>query len=141
MLFANSLATDDILTCFFVNDSATTEIYTVLTHSFPTRRSSDLRYPFAWPDRPEHKHRIAFCRASIHRPGSEPEDTPFDNCEEPYRTGWESHRRRSEEHTSELQSLMRISYAVFCLTKKHKVNILRTHTYKYNTLNIHRIYE
>src|SRR3546814_4017816 len=29
--------------------------------------------------------------------------------------------KRSEEHTSELQSLMRISYAVFCLkTKKHK---------------------
>src|SRR3546814_10274995 len=27
--------------------------------------------------------------------------------------------RRSEEHTSELQSLMRISYAVFCLNKKH----------------------
>src|SRR3546814_6096929 len=27
---------------------------------------------------------------------------------------------RSEEHTSELQSLMRISYAVFCLTKKHE---------------------
>src|SRR3546814_9436671 len=27
---------------------------------------------------------------------------------------------RSEEHTSELQSLMRISYAVFCLTKKNK---------------------
>src|SRR3546814_2754215 len=31
---------------------------------------------------------------------------------------------RSEEHTSELQSLMRISYAVFCLTKKqHEQNI------------------
>src|SRR3546814_2503180 len=29
-------------------------------------------------------------------------------------------RRRSEEHTSELQSLMRISYAVFCLKKKKK---------------------
>src|SRR3546814_3292046 len=28
------------------------------------------------------------------------------------------YRRRSEEHTSELQSLMRISYAVFCLKKK-----------------------
>src|SRR3546814_8894627 len=27
--------------------------------------------------------------------------------------------RRSEEHTSEIQSLMRISYAVFCLKKKH----------------------
>src|SRR3546814_7579806 len=31
--------------------------------------------------------------------------------------------RRSEEHTSELQSLMRISYAVFCLKKKKKVNM------------------
>src|SRR3546814_9960312 len=30
------------------------------------------------------------------------------------------HGRRSEEHTSELQSLMRISYAVFCLKKKKK---------------------
>src|SRR3546814_8667573 len=30
---------------------------------------------------------------------------------------------RSEEHTSELQSLMRISYAVFCLKKKNKTNI------------------
>src|SRR3546814_5278671 len=29
------------------------------------------------------------------------------------------HHRRSEEHTSELQSLMRISYAVFCLKKKN----------------------
>src|SRR3546814_4925878 len=34
---------------------------------------------------------------------------------------------RSEEHTSELQSLMRISYAVFCLKKKNK-NILITRT-------------
>src|SRR3546814_1824500 len=34
---------------------------------------------------------------------------------------------RSEEHTSELQSLMRISYAVFCLKKKtHKQNITNT---------------
>src|SRR3546814_9731432 len=31
-------------------------------------------------------------------------------------------RMRSEEHTSELQSLMRISYAVFCLKKKKKTN-------------------
>src|SRR3546814_1283794 len=34
---------------------------------------------------------------------------------------------RSEEHTSELQSLMRISYAVFCLKKK-KININRLKT-------------
>src|SRR3546814_2893516 len=33
---------------------------------------------------------------------------------------------RSEEHTSELQSLMRISYAVFCLKKKKKTNNPRT---------------
>src|SRR3546814_9048698 len=31
----------------------------------------------------------------------------------------EQHARRSEEHTSELQSLMRISYAVFCLKKNN----------------------
>src|SRR3546814_6402369 len=31
--------------------------------------------------------------------------------------------RRSEEHTSELQSLMRISYAVFCLKKNKKQNM------------------
>src|SRR3546814_9278563 len=35
-------------------------------------------------------------------------------------------RRRSEEHTSELQSLMRISYAVFCLKKKKKKKKLNT---------------
>src|SRR3546814_9786901 len=33
---------------------------------------------------------------------------------------------RSEEHTSELQSLMRISYAVFCLKKKNKTTHKRT---------------
>src|SRR3546814_6792189 len=35
---------------------------------------------------------------------------------------------RSEEHTSELQSLMRISYAVFCLKKKRKKNVQHTYT-------------
>src|SRR3546814_9171436 len=35
-------------------------------------------------------------------------------------TGTRASNRRSEEHTSELQSLMRISYAVFCLKKKNK---------------------
>src|SRR3546814_3695580 len=34
--------------------------------------------------------------------------------------GYVAGRLRSEEHTSELQSLMRISYAVFCLKKKKK---------------------
>src|SRR3546814_6986323 len=37
---------------------------------------------------------------------------------------------RSEEHTSELQSLMRISYAVFCLKKKTNPKNKRTNTHK-----------
>src|SRR3546814_6475347 len=52
--------------------------------------------------------------------------------------------RRSEEHTSELQSLMRISYAVFCLKKKKNYttkdikNILTHHTqYKHNNTYKH----
>src|SRR3546814_9925166 len=38
--------------------------------------------------------------------------------------------KRSEEHTSELQSLMRISYAVFCLKKKKNKQQTRTHVEK-----------
>src|SRR3546814_4511920 len=37
----------------------------------------------------------------------------------PAKAGVQNPKRRSEEHTSELQSLMRISYAVFCLKKKN----------------------
>src|SRR3546814_5761955 len=37
----------------------------------------------------------------------------------------DSLKKRSEEHTSELQSLMRISYAVFCLKTKIRQNILK----------------
>src|SRR3546814_20686255 len=37
--------------------------------------------------------------------------------------------RRSEEHTSELQSLMRISYAVFCLKKKKTIQRINQYTY------------
>src|SRR3546814_3974523 len=42
--------------------------------------------------------------------------------------GLGSGRPRSEEHTSELQSLMRISYAVFCLKKKNKNHRRQTNT-------------
>src|SRR3546814_2977295 len=42
---------------------------------------------------------------------------------------------RSEEHTSELQSLMRISYAVFCLKKKTKQN---KGNRKYTSIRSHR---
>src|SRR3546814_6529819 len=66
----------------------------------------------------------------------EPTTTPDASLERPRAT-------RSEEHTSELQSLMRISYAVFCLKKKTynttKNNMTQTNEYCtpfYTALNI-----
>src|SRR3546814_5260499 len=41
---------------------------------------------------------------------------------------WAQAASRSEEHTSELQSLMRIAYAVFCLKKKNKTTQTKTQT-------------
>src|SRR3546814_7995250 len=60
--------------------------------------------------------------ASRHMPltGSGPQPS-FEAVAKPIRAGeaeLKTNPRRSEEHTSELQSLMRISYAVFCLKKK-----------------------
>src|SRR3546814_1267422 len=49
-----------------------------------------------------------------------------------------SARADREEHTSELQSLMRISYAVFCLKKKNNLHVTRTtstHLYSTRTTN------
>src|SRR3546814_9539764 len=48
-------------------------------------------------------------RQAVRRPAAGPRDPG-------------AHQERSEEHTSELQSLMRISYAVFCLKKKNNTN-------------------
>src|SRR3546814_9337681 len=87
------------------------------THSFPTRRSSDLP-PAAAPD-PHHKLvsgldvYFGMMRADALR------------SQGAMASGSKLSIPRSEEHTSELQSLMRISYAVFCLKKKH--NTLETH--------------
>src|SRR3546814_5193145 len=56
--------------------------------------------------RDEQRHRAVACRR-------------FEHWREHRELGQEARqRRRSDEHTSELQSLMRISYAVFCLKKK-----------------------
>src|SRR3546814_3759810 len=85
-----------------------------MTHSFPTRRSSDLINAIRVTERiradkdvdgfhPYNIGRLAQ-RLPVLRPC-----TPFGVIEL---------LKRSEEHTSELQSLMRISYAVFCLKKK-----------------------
>src|SRR3546814_6788693 len=48
--------------------------------------------------------------------------------------GWTLTSTRSEEHTSELQSLMRISYDVFCLNKNNKSNLTPNHQYHTRTI-------
>src|SRR3546814_4788261 len=52
----------------------------------------------------------------------------LESCEQEKRHVGCNYRWRSEEHTSELQSLMRISYAVFCLQKKKQQNPHHPHT-------------
>src|SRR3546814_6086110 len=88
---------------------------------FPTRRSSDLRL---WPEqrlgqrgRPEGPSWAkAGCPRWLRPAGI------GGTILAPMQSDGEAWGERSEEHTSELQSLMRISYAVFCLkkTKKNK---------------------
>src|SRR3546814_9770090 len=95
---------------------------TLLTHSFPTRRSSDLfnitraalgkRYtPELNIELPVRRGLLAIARDPIFIDSM---------CELANNVDEARHHAasRSEEHTSELQSLMRISYAVFCLKKK-----------------------
>src|SRR3546814_17336767 len=105
-----------IVSFFFKSSVAHRDLH-VLTHSFPTRRSSDLPDP----------HLIARFRADCAAlwPAGErlsvavsggPDSLALLLLAQAARPG------RSEEHTSELQSLMRISYAVFCLKKKNKTN-------------------
>src|SRR3546814_4672626 len=53
--------------------------------------------------------------------GNEPHDPDLDTSRL-WQRAMVGHSVRSEEHTSELQSLMRISYAVFCLKKKNTTN-------------------
>src|SRR3546814_7854606 len=83
----------------------------------------DQRYRRQWPGRanPEVRSGIARrCPSPTAGRGAQP--NPHNAC-----CGY-----RSEEHTSELQSLMRISYAVFCLKKKKKNMYMHT-----STQNIH----
>src|SRR3546814_3214119 len=101
-------------------------ISTRLTHSVPTRRSSDLlmRHEAAgvttdvFPKKVEWQG-VTMALDYHFEPGSPRDGVTLSvplfalNQIDP--------DRRSEEHTSELQSLMRISYAVFCLKKKQNM--------------------
>src|SRR3546814_12209690 len=95
-----------VLRCYF-NDTSTHEIYTYLhTLSLHDALPISVLHPpfeeglFPMSDSPFHK--ALKCREC----GRENEIAPVFSCEFCF---------RSEENTSELQSLMRISYAVFCL--------------------------
>src|SRR3546814_1410191 len=61
-------------------------------------------------------------------------DDAASGVDQPGRQSRPDGEQRSEEHTSELQSLMRISYAVFCLKKK-KINTDITEYEIYNDIN------
>src|SRR3546814_4285639 len=69
-----------------------------------------------WQWRLEGRADGAGCQGTCSVRGRRP--SPSQACKARQRRGGAHARRRSEEHTSELQSLMRISYAVFCLKNK-----------------------
>src|SRR3546814_1753985 len=83
------------------------------------------------------------CRSLERRDDGEGRDAPQEDRDRRRKGGVHRHReqqqhrrkpgerndQRSEEHTSELQSLMRISYAVFCLKKKNKPTRTSTPNY------------
>src|SRR3546814_9502773 len=97
----------------------------VLTHSFPKRRASvlggrrvrkDPRCRLSGRGRRRGSRRPPRDRWS--RRGRKPSAKPATKAAPARRVRTV---KRSEEHTSELQSLMRISYAVFCLKKKRQI--------------------
>src|SRR3546814_6688711 len=113
------------------------------TDTSPTLRSSDLAEPLAQPVarrdvlHPRHVAELLLRQAARPQPVDQDAGAVlrFGGQVDPF--GVQLHGRhlgtsakRSEEHTSELQSLMRISFAVFCLKKKiqHKIYILTTIT-------------
>src|SRR3546814_7461387 len=122
------------MSVFVFNDTATTEIYTVLTHSFPTRRSSDLPL---WRRRPRGTRSSLPRRALKSRSLRSASPSPSSRRAKSPPGRASQSLIRSEEHTSELQSLMRISYDVFCLKKKKQTTL--THNNK-NKLTIKQLY-
>src|SRR3546814_10022188 len=82
---------------------------------------------YAWA--PDGKSLVLSARKSDR---TEPWSTNFDLYQVSADGSGAARNLRSEEHTSELQSLMRISYAVFCLHKKNKstIKINKTQTYQ-----------
>src|SRR3546814_2635399 len=110
---------------------------TRMTHSFPTRRSSDLCWMYVI-HLGEHVLRPPSPVAAL---GASSISTTACRAEAARRRMTVRARApdppRSEEHTSELQSLMRISYAVFCLKKqKYKSTVANDLSSKHTNRSI-----
>src|SRR3546814_1293676 len=123
------------MNCFFFYGYGDHRDLPVLTHPFPTRRSSDLSppCPLAWKAAGRSAPHSSFAgltgesrRLRGHLTWKSPPPRRLQHLVEEEDVGEQGAQVRSEEHTSELQSLMRISYAVFCLKKKNQ-NII-THS-------------
>src|SRR3546814_8556057 len=108
--------------CFFCESYGDHRDLHGLTHSFPTRRSSDLAaVEIIFGGQVD---AVRFLRTQVGiaaRAVVDQEHIAHDR--ERFRRVERAEIGRSEEHTSELPSLMRISYAVFCLKKKKKQQI------------------
>src|SRR3546814_4594944 len=90
---------------------------------FPTRRSCDLASRRSLALAPQHEvNLLPRPEEGEARLEGRPQGSGLSSSTLPAAAS--SHFVRSEEHTSELQSLMRISYAVFCLNKKNNFNNL-----------------
>src|SRR3546814_4923420 len=77
---------------------------------------------------PRHRSRtLSFCGILALRSNSSRSSSSRIEAQNACASGVRLRPERSEEHTSELQSLMRISYAVFCLKKKTHINLPRRH--------------
>src|SRR3546814_5696715 len=93
-----------------------------MTHSFPTRRSSDLpgeavvAQGIGAPGRGEAVRILGRPEGDVARLAAHART--LGRAAPAQHRGPRGREARSEEHTSELQSLMRISYAVFCLKQK-----------------------
>src|SRR3546814_7361067 len=110
----------------------------VLTHAFPTLRSSYLIAGSAEIGR-QGPHLFCFRPTGGRRRGSHPAPQYIAQGKasrpDPRPTRRGDPICRSEEHTSELQSLMRISYAVFCLKKKNQQPTKHTQPQLLQSLN------
>src|SRR3546814_9379234 len=95
----------------------------------PRSTRTDTLFPYTTLFRSAHAKRAQKCLAE-QREGEQQRRCDSD--------GPQRHGPRSEEHTSELQSLMRISYAVFCLKKKKKTKkqTLHSNNIKHTTIHI-----